>query len=55
MIGAAAPCPRGGIETGDETLRGSLLVAGGAIDLAGEIQPGSRLVSSVGLSSRGST
>src|SRR5271156_4896719 len=30
---------RSGIKAGDETLRGSLLIAGGAVDLTGEEQP----------------
>ena len=51
----AAAGPRGGIEAGNQALRGGLLVAGGAVDLAGEEKPGRRLVSSDGVSSRGST
>ena len=43
MIVAAAAGFRGGVEPGDQSLRRSLLVAGGAVDLAGQEKPGEPL------------
>ena len=41
---------QGGVDAGDQPLGGRLLVAGRAVDLTGEEQAGTRLVSSVGRS-----
>ena len=44
---------QGGVDAGDQSLGGGLLVAGRAVDLAGEDRgPATRLVSSVGLELR---
>ncbi len=40
---ARRPRPRGGVETRHKSLRGSLFVAGRAVDLAGQEQPGAAL------------
>src|SRR5205823_4219021 len=40
--GLALPHGERGIDAGDEALRGGFLVAGGAVDLAGEVQSGKR-------------